>query len=41
MSIKPKLTEKYAVVYISPPGETFNQNKAVELSHFEDMVNVL
>ena len=38
MSIKPKLSENCPVVYMSPQGKTFNQNKAVELSHFEDMV---
>lgn len=38
MSIKPKLSENCPVVYMTPQGKTFNQEKAKKLSKLEDMV---
>ena len=38
MSIKPKLSENCPVVYMTPQGKTFNQEKAKNLSKLEDMV---
>ncbi len=38
MSIKPKLSENCPVVYMSPQGKTFSQEKAVSFSKLEDMV---
>ncbi len=38
MSIKPKLSENCPVVYMTPQGKTFNQEKAQSLSNLEDMV---
>lgn len=38
MSIKPKLSENCPVVYMTPQGKTFNQEKAQSLSKLEDIV---
>lgn len=38
MSIKPKLSENCPVVYMTPQGKTFKQEKAQGLSKLEDMV---
>lgn len=38
MSIKPKLSENCPVIYMTPQGKTFNQEKAQSLSKLEDMV---
>ena len=38
MSIKPKLSEDCPVVYMTPQGKTFKQEKARSLSVLEDMV---
>lgn len=38
MSIKPKLSENCPVVYMTPQGKTFKQEKAQSLSKLEDMV---
>lgn len=38
MSIKPKLSENCPVIYMTPQGKTFKQEKARSLSELEDMV---
>lgn len=38
MSIKPKLSENCPIVYMTPQGKTFKQEKAENLSKLEDMV---
>ncbi len=38
MSIKPKLSENCPVIYMTPQGKTFKQEKARSLSKLEDMV---
>lgn len=38
MSIKPKLSENCPVIYMTPQGKTFKQEKAKSLSELEDMV---
>lgn len=38
MSIKPKISENCPVIYMTPQGKTFNQEKAQSLSKLEDMV---
>ncbi len=38
MSIKPKLSEDCPVIYMTPQGKTFKQEKAKSLSELQDMV---
>lgn len=38
MSIKPKLSQNCPVIYMTPQGKTFKQEKARSLSELEDMV---
>ncbi len=38
MSIKERLSKDCPVIYMSPQGKTFDQQKAEELSHLDDMV---